>query len=494
MRLILIGFFLLIHAGCESKNASAENYQFPEKAEIQIDQAAVRDLKALSRGVGAIANQASNALVFITVARIAEGPEGRSHPFDHFFGPPPDHMPGEQGPRQEGLGSGFFVDLANGYIMTNNHVIADADEIKLELADGEVYEGQVLGRDSNTDIAILKIADPEFNRDGLTQLSFADDQEITVGDFVLALGAPFGLDASVSFGVISALDRGTLGITALGNFIQTDAAINPGNSGGPLMSLDGEVIGLNTAIFSATGANGGIGFAVPASLAKEIGERLINDGEIRRGFLGVTLQSLNEELAYVLGIDAGVEGAIVARLEEGGPGDKAGIEAGDVIVGIDDEAMENETQIINYVGMMRPKTEVKIRVMRQGQEKVFAVVLGEFPSPERVRSDDRPEKAPSSSDSQERGDDLGLHTAPLTDDLKKQYSIEASEGAVVLDIEPLSVAAASGLRVGDLILQVNGQSIEKPADLEQVIGGSEGRGLLFRVERSGDYFFVGIRR
>ena len=232
----------------------------------------IKALQQMSEGISELAANANKAVVFVSISKTIKGmPFGEINPFEFFFGPQFRGHPRGQAPerKQKGVGSGFIIDLKKGLILTNNHVIEGADEISLKLANGETYDGKVLGRDKNTDVAVVKIKDKKYNRKGLGVLNLADSKKTKVGQFVIALGAPFGLEASLSFGVISALGRGNLQITNLGNFIQTDAAINPGNSGGPLLNMDGQVIGINTAIYSRSGSSAGIGFAVPAALKLE---------------------------------------------------------------------------------------------------------------------------------------------------------------------------------------------------------------------------------
>ncbi|NDA64023.1 MAG: hypothetical protein EBX50_18650, partial [Chitinophagia bacterium] len=274
-------------------------YSLPSNSEKPLNDENIVALQKISKGVSTVAKHAEKAVVFVSVYKTVRGlPPGMIDPFEFFFGNPGMPRRGEpkQQRREEGLGSGFIIDLNQGYIMTNNHVVQDADEIQLKFPNGDTHEAKIVGRDPNTDIAIVQIKERSFNKNGLSQLVLGNSDDVDVGDFAVAVGAPYGLEASVSFGIISAIGRGSLSITQMGNFIQTDAAINPGNSGGPLLNATGQVIGVNTAIYSRSGGYNGIGFAVPSNLARRIAEQLIGGGKVTRGYIGVGLQPIDSEL------------------------------------------------------------------------------------------------------------------------------------------------------------------------------------------------------
>ncbi|MCX6124612.1 MAG: trypsin-like peptidase domain-containing protein, partial [Proteobacteria bacterium] len=369
-----------------------------------------------------------------------------------------------------------------GYIMTNNHVIQDADEIQLKLANGDTHEGKIIGRDPNTDVAIVQIKEKTFNKTGLSQLVLANSDESSTGDLVVAVGAPYGLEASISFGIISALGRGNLQITAMGNFIQTDAAINPGNSGGPLLNTNGQVLGMNTAIYSKTGGYNGIGFAVPSNLARKIADQLINSGKVVRGYLGVGLQSIDAELHKSLGLPKDASGTLVARIVEGGPADKAGLEPGDVIVSVNKQTMKNDSDVTSAIGLMTPGTTADLAIYRNGKAKTIAAKVAEFPS------DDQPvsvkEKAATSA--------FGLSVQKLTPDLKERFNLDSKVGLVVTAVQDGGEAARVGIQAGDLILQVNGKPISEVGQFKSLVASSGARALL-RIERSGQYFFVPLK-
>lgn len=467
-------------------SSTALSYDFPENKSNNLP-SEVSELQKISRGVSAIAERTSGALVFISVAKTIKGmPFHTMDPFDYFFGAPrpQERMPREM-PKQKGLGSGFIVDLDKGYIMTNNHVIEGADEINLKLANGKLYDGVVVGRDANTDVAVVKIKDPKFDRKDLQALGFADSDKVKVGDFVVALGAPFGLEASISFGVVSATGRGNLGIAKLGNFIQTDAAINPGNSGGPLVNTEGRVVAVNTAIFSSSGGYNGIGFGVPSNLVKVIGEKLINHGKISRGFLGVSLQDLDKDLADSLKVPRGENGAVVANVQAGSPAAKAGLRDGDAIVGLDGKTVRDSSDVSNRIGMLGPGRTADLTIYRDGKKQTLKVGLGEFPD----------EEALSQSDNAggKQGDGpLGLSLSRVTNQTRQQYGIRSDAGVVVTGIAPESPLGRAGVRVGDVIVSVNNNKVTSVDDFKKL--SQSNRRMLIRIERQGQFFFVSIRK
>jgi Do/DeqQ family serine protease len=278
--------------------------------------------------------------------------------FRHFFDIP--DMPMER--KTQSLGSGVVVDASRGFILTNNHVIANADQITVKFRDGRKIQAKLVGADQETDIAVIKV--PPQN---LTELPLADSSKLRVGDFVVAIGNPFGLGQTVTSGIVSALGRSGLGIEGYEDFIQTDASINPGNSGGALVDLNGHLIGINTAIFSQSGGNIGIGFAIPINLAKKVMDQLAENGEVKRGYVGVQLQDLNPELAEAFEIKAGEDGAVVVNVVAGGPADKAGLKPGDVIVGVDGKTVHNASALRNEIGLMRVGDKPNLEVIRKGE-------------------------------------------------------------------------------------------------------------------------------
>jgi serine protease Do len=495
---------LLALAVMLSTAASAQGYKIPSGPEAPPTDENLQLLQRISKGVSTVSQKASEAVVFVSVYKTVKGmPFGMIDPFDFFYGPgspfgqPPgggNRRGGPQQPerREGGLGSGFFIDMDKGYILTNNHVIQDADEIQLKLANEETYEGKIVGRDRNTDVAVVQIKDPKFNRARLSALSFADSDKVAVGDFALALGAPFGLEASISFGVISAVSRGTLDITKLGNFIQTDAAINPGNSGGPLINMAGQVIGMNTAIYSRSGAYNGIGFAVPSNFARRVAEQLINEGRVIRGYMGVALQPIDPELHKSLGLAKDTTGSLVARVVKGGPADKAGLEPGDVITAVAGKKVRSDSEVVNAIGLMKPGTATDMTVMREGKTRTVRVTVERWPNEDQVAAGDNggDDQAPDSRDGREGP--FGLSVSKITPMLKERWRFETDHGLVVVAVGQDSAAARAGLQPGDLILQAAGKKVTDLDSLSRAVKGAGSR-VLLRIERGGNFFFVPVR-
>ena len=469
-------------------------YEIPDSKAAQVDSANVRALRQFSNGVSELSSFANKAIVLISVSKIVEGrPYGAIDPFDFFFGPRfrPQIPPHEQRKQQAGLGSGFLVDLKKGYIITNNHVIEGADEISLKLANGKEYTGKVLGSDKNTDVAVVQIKDDDFDRKGLTQLHLADSDKAAVGEFVLALGAPFGLEASLSFGVISAIGRGNLNITSLGDFLQTDAAINPGNSGGPLIDMDGNVIGMNTAIYSRSGASAGIGFSVPANLVRKIANQLINNGAVARGYLGVQLaQDIDDELAAGLNLPNDVRGALIARVEPGTPADKAGIESGDVITKVEGKTIRSRQELTNSIGLLAPNTKVDLELYRNGRKINAEVKLSEFPNATSLAEANRP------GNDEEAGSTAGLVLESLNPSLHQdwiqRYNIESRKGLLITDVVAGSDGQRAGLRPGDVLLSANRSALTSVSSFAKIYNSN--RKILIRLERSGAFLFASLTK
>ena len=471
----------------------------------------LQTLQKLSKGVATIAQRANEAIVFVSVYKTVQGmPFDQVDPFEFFFGP---NGPGGQGGqldpqnprgrggrpngrgeapqrREGGLGSGFFFDLEKGYILTNNHVVQDADEIQLKLANGETYEGKIVGRDKNTDIAVVQVKDKSFNKKGLGELDFGDSDKMSVGDFVVALGAPYGLEASLSFGVVSAIGRGNLDITKLGNFIQTDAAINPGNSGGPLLDMSAHVIGINTAIYSRTGSYNGIGFAVPANLGRRVAEQLVNEGRVPRGYMGVALQAIDPELHKSLGLAREVTGSLVARVVKGGPGDKGGLQPGDVIIALNSKSVKTDSDIVNTIGLMKPATKAEMTIIRDGKKKNLTVTVEKWPDEFDDQGLSRGEQGSSKPG---KATPFGMSVSKVSPTLRERYRFESETGVVITEVKPDSPAARAGLQPGDVILQANNKAIRDTDAFAQSSKDPSSR-MLLRIERSGQYFFVPLRK
>lgn len=447
-------------------------------------------LQKISTQVSQISANASKALVFVSIYRNATAlPQGGVDPFEFFFGPgnrPPSlqPQPKKEEKQRGGLGSGFIIDIDKGYVVTNNHVVANADEIELKLANNKKYKGKIIGRDKNTDIAVVQISDKNYDRFGLSELAFDDSNNLRVGDFVLAIGAPFGLESSLSFGVVSAVGRGNLDITSLGNFIQTDAAINPGNSGGPLLNMSGHIIGVNTAIYSRSGAYNGIGFAVPSNLAKNIAEQLINTGKIQRGYLGVWLQPIDEEMHESLSLPKDVIGALVNKVSQNSPAHKAGIEPGDVIAAIDGREIKTRDEVINNIGLKKPGSSSVLKVFRNGSAKDIKITVGKHP--EDVVGD-TDSKKPSALEFP-----FGLNIAKVNAKLQKQFGFKTKSGLIVLDVTQDSAGAKSGFRRGDVIIKAAGINVDSKKKFYAVMQNKT-RALVW-LERNRINLFINLRK
>lgn len=411
-------------------------------------------------------------------------PEGS--PFEDFFKDFQDR--GEPSRRAQSLGSGFIID-ATGIVVTNNHVIENADEISVILANDESFKAKVIGRDAKTDIAVLQI-DPGDSK--LKAVSFGDSDGLRVGDWVMAIGNPFGLGGTVTAGIVSARGR-DIGSGPYDDFIQTDASINRGNSGGPLFNLDGEVIGINTAIFSQTGGSVGIGFAISANLAIQVVSQLQDYGRTRRGWLGVFIQEVTEDIADSLGLGA-AEGALIASVSESGPADEAGLQAGDVIIRFDGKDVVKSRDLPRIVAETAVETTVDVEVLRDGKVQKLSVTLGELEQAENgglLSRGETKEKA----DNTQLGS-LGLVVAPLTDELAEKFGVKADKtGIVVIDVADGSPAADKGVQPGDIIRRLNQSAI---TSVEQLTNGitkakKDGRkGVLVLIESDGQTRFVQI--
>lgn len=478
---------LLLSAPLLFLSLTALGYELHDSSKNKITQNEdTQFLQKMSHGISHIANQTNKALVFVSVSKTLKSPYGTIDPFEFFFGPGQGgrSSPQREKPRQEGLGSGFIVDLENGYVITNNHVIDGADEITLKLANDKTYPAKVLGRDKNTDVAVVQITEKNFDRKGLQELVLDNSERLKVGDFVLALGAPFGLESSLSFGVISALGRGSLEITNFGDFIQTDAAINPGNSGGPLIGMDGRVIGMNTAIYSRSGSSAGIGFAVPANLVRRVATQLINGGSFNRGFIGVSMQDLNDEFREAFDLPKDAHGIIVGQVVNDGPAGKAGIQPGDIIYEVADKDVKKPSDLANIIGLKNPGEKVLVKYYRDGKSKSSSIKVGSW--------ENEDNSSGNQATPEEKEAPFGLSLVPNTSDTRKKYDASRKNGAFISEVEPNSPAARAGLREGDLILTANGKKISNVGDALKAL--QDTNRALIRIERNSNFFFVSLRK
>jgi serine protease Do len=430
-----------------------------------------------------------------------QGPEGRQtpqvppgSPFEEFFEEffknrrGPGDRNAERTPRRvNSLGSGFVIDSA-GIVVTNNHVIADADEINVVFNDGSKLRAELIGKDSKTDLALLRVKPDK----PLKAVKFGNSDKLRLGEWVIAIGNPFSLGGSVTAGIVSARNR-DINSGPYDNYIQTDAAINRGNSGGPLFNLDGEVIGINTAIISPSGGSIGIGFAVPSSTAIAVLDQLRNFGEMRRGWLGVRIQQVTDDIAESLGIKP-TRGALVAGIDDKGPAKPAGIEPGDVIIQFDGKDIKEMRDLPKIVGDTAIGKDVPVLIIRKGKEVTKTVRLGRLedtPQPVAVRRDAPPDEKSVVSKA------LGLNLSNMTDELRKKYKIKDNvKGVVILEIDPNSAAADKRLSAGETIVKVTDEEVATAADVQKRIDQLKKDGkktaLLQVANPEGDVRFVAL--
>ncbi|MDD5037539.1 MAG: DegQ family serine endoprotease [Methylococcaceae bacterium] len=396
-----------------------------------------------------------------TKIEIAEHPLMRDPFFRHFFEIP--NLPRQR--ESSSLGSGVIVDARNGYIITNNHVIDKADEITVTLHDGKQLTAKLVGTDPESDIAVIKVPS-----NGLTELPMADSSQLQVGDFVVAIGNPFGLGQTVTSGIVSALGRSGLGIEGYEDFIQTDASINPGNSGGALVNLKGELIGINTAILAPSGGNVGIGFAIPSSMASNIKNSLVEHGTVKRGLLGVNIQDLTPDLAQAFGLDQS-QGAVITAVQPKTPAAKAGLEPGDIVLAINERRIKNGMEIRNVLGMLQVGEDVKLEILRKGETQT---VRAEIAAPKIVQEDGQK-----------------IHPKLAGTLLGNTLPNDPVEGVRIEKIHTGAYAFQAGLRPGDIIVAANRQATGSMDELKRAVSGS--RELLLNIQRGDGAFFLMLR-
>jgi serine protease Do len=440
-----------------------------------------------------LAQQVMPAVVNInTTKTIAAGPRRPyprgQDPFEQFFGEDFwERFGGRRGPqKQRSLGSGFVIDNA-GYIVTNRHVVNGADDIDVQFSNGKAYKAKLVGEDAKTDVALLKIK-PEGK---LPTVPLGDSSKLQIGDWVIAVGNPFGLEHTVTAGIVSARDR-VIGAGPYDDFIQTDASINPGNSGGPLFDQHGRVIGIATAIFSQSGGNIGIGFATPINLARAVVDQLRTSGKVVRGWLGVGIQPLGQDLRQALGL-GDLEGALVADVQRNSPAEKAGLKRGDVVIALNGKAVVEPGALSREIAMMKPGSEVQLRVIRDGHERELTVHIGQLPEdrvPEEESEDLGGQPGGQRHGGGETVGDLGLALDTLNDAMRRQlgYGREVT-GAVVTGVASGSPADDAGLRPGDVILQVDRKEVGNAAAAAHALSGAEPP-ILLLVRRGDSTVFV----
>jgi serine protease Do len=465
---------------------------------VKVDPKPLQQVPGTLTTFAPIVEKVSPSVVTIATSKMvsqAKNPYFNDPLFRRFFGIPEEggEEQGEQAPRGRGgkkhlerfgLGSGVIVS-PEGHILTNNHVIEGADEIIVTLGNEKhEYKARKIGADPSTDIAVLKI-EPNAK---LHEITFADSDKLRVGDIAIAVGNPFGLTQSVTMGIVSALGRSDTHITDYENFIQTDASINPGNSGGALVDVEGRLIGINTAIFSRTGGNQGIGFAVPSNLARSVMDSLIKNGKVSRGFLGIALQPLSDELAKAFKLP-GDTGALVAEVTAHSPAEKAGIKAGDVVVAVNGKKVEGPRELQLLVAGISPGTKVDVKLVRDGGEKTVNVELAERPT-NRLAANEQPEKSgdPDVLD--------GVTVGDINGETRKKFGLpEDASGVVITEVDPESPSAEAGLKAGDVIHEINREPInsaKQAVELSEKVKTE--KKVLLRVSTKGSSRYVVVER
>lgn len=389
------------------------------------------------------------------------------------------------------LGSGFVIDAENGYIITNNHVVKDADDVRVTLHDDSTIHAEIIGRDEKIDIAVLKVD----TKKKLVAVPFGDSARMRVGDWVLAIGNPFGLGGTVTSGIISARQR-DINSGPYDDYIQTDASINRGNSGGPMFDLDGNVIGINTAIYSPSGGSVGIGFAIPSNLAKPVIDQLIKYGRTRRGWLGVRIQNVTDEIAESLGLDK-ARGALVASVTKGGPAEKAKFEPGDIILEFDGKSVDEMRELPRIVAETPIEKEVMVKFWRAGKERASKVSIGELEKAEEdglLVENTAPEKI---KEKDTEIDIVGFAVSNLNDDIRAGYNIPADvDGVVITDVAPRGEAAEKGIRAGDVIVEINQSTVTDAKEALRLIAKAvkdKKTSVLLLLNREGDVRFEALK-
>jgi serine protease Do len=455
--------------------------------------------------VADLADKLLPAVVEISVE--SKAPDGTSMPdmpqlpddspfkdfFDDFFKRRQQGQGGDGPPNRtlSSMGSGFIVD-ASGVIVTNNHVVEGAESMQVHLQDGTLLKAELVGRDPKTDLAVLRVKPDR----PLPTVSFGDSDTLRIGEWVIAIGNPFGLGGSVSLGIVSARNR-DINAGPYDDFIQTDAAINKGNSGGPLFNLDGSVVGINTAIFSPTGGSVGIGFSVPANTAKNVVDQLIKYGETRRGWLGVRVQSLSDDLAESMGLSK-ARGALVADVTDGSPGKTAGIEAGDVITEFAGKPIREMRELPRAVAATEIGSSVVVKAIRKGKEMSFTVTIGRLEDGEKIAMAQDNNKKPV--DAPAVVTILGMTLSSITPELRDKYKIdEKVKGALITEVAQDGAAAEKGLEPGDVVLEAGGKPVEGAGDVSAAMEGAQKAGkssvlvLAAKAGKAGETRFIALK-
>jgi serine protease Do len=486
---ILIGALLLSFAGTYVLYSSKDHPVYAgdvREAAVRAVAPVVRAIPAagdLSQAFVETAEKSEKAVVYIEVSKFVDRPGGPAYGqdplFDFFFGTPwgdPGQRRGQRAPREEqrGLGSGFVVDRDQGYILTNNHVIDGADKLRVTLYNGRKLDARVIGSDPKTDVGLIQLKD--FDRADIRELPLADSDGIRVGEWVLAVGNPFGLKQTVTSGIVSAKGRANVNIAEYEDFIQTDAAVNPGNSGGPLLNLAGEVVGMNTAIFSRSGGYQGISFAVPSNMLKAVMEQLETGKKIERGQIGVMIQDVDDELKKHFDFK-GEHGVLISEVVKDSPAEKAGLKSGDIIVSLNGKPMEDVGQVKNAIGFTGVGKGLALGIWRDGKALEVEVKVGR-------------ELGTSEAEVAKASERLGLRVSSLSAKPNAPYD----HGVVVEDLDRGGLAAYSGVRQGDIILEVDRQPVQDADEFFKLLKRAEdAESMLLLIDRSGHRIFLLVR-
>ena len=437
---------------------------------------ALNTAKAFSQAFVEVSKRVTPSIVMIMNEEKMEADNMGGLPDDllnRFF----DFTPQQRERVQKTIGSGVIIS-ADGYIITNNHVVDNSTKLKVTLPDGNRVSAKIIGKDAKTDLALIKVDGRQLH-----PIIFGNYDNIEVGQWVLAIGSPFGeaLQRSVTAGIISAKGRSNVGIADYEDFLQTDAAINPGNSGGALVDLDGNLIGINTAILSASGSNAGVGFAIPINIVQNVVQQLKSGGRVVRGYLGVTIQDVSPEMESSLKLD-NVRGAVVSNVEKGSPADHAGLKRYDVITSVNGQRVESSGELRNAISSLAPGAKANLEFIRDGHRQTANVNVQELKADKLAKE--------SSDDSDPK---LGMQLQDLTPEISRQLGSDQQYGVVVANVTPGSLAEEAGIQRGDIILEANRQTVKSVKEFQAIINSDKDSSLLLAVERQGSQFFVTLQ-
>jgi len=475
-----IGLCLII-AGLIIGLVISSSFDLQNKSSAQVREVSKESKDFLNKFTIALAEVSEVVKPVVVNISTERSDKGEANPFGHFFNDPFfkkffDENDDSIGPARKhkttSLGSGVIL-KSDGYIITNNHVIKDAEKINVTTVDNKTYVGKVIGTDPKTDIAVIKIA-----ANNLSTINMGDSDSLRVGEVVIAIGSPYGLNQTVTMGIVSATGRSNVGISDYEDFIQTDAAINPGNSGGALVNTKGELIGINTAIFSTSGGYQGIGFAIPINVIKRVVDSLIKNGKVVRGWLGISIQDLTPDLAKQFGID-GSSGVLIADIVEGGPAEKVGIKQGDLIVELNGKTMASTKELRNLIANTPPGNKVDLVIVRDKKKMKFSVKVGELP-----------DKIVASAEGQ-TNNLMGVSVQTLTPIMKERMDIPSKvKGVIVVDVDPES-PSGSILRQNDVICELNKTRINDVEDFKKIVTKLQQKNrILMLIYRGGSYLYV----